>query len=237
MIATGILVYAAFLAALNAAHFLREDFHDLKKWRPLYFPDIERHTRYSIVTQGSENWLKAESHASASALIFATDFNVYEYPTMRWRWKVDNVYREGDPRLKAGDDYPLRLCVVFQDDPGDTTPLALLEHGLHWLISGEKAPHSSLDYVWASKELPETVVTSPYTDRVKMILMEKGERELGRWVEEKVDILKDYQLAFHQKPPKMARLAIMNDSDNTGESSVSSIDWIELSNQGSTRDP
>ena len=29
---------------------------------------------------------------------------------------------------------------------------------------------------------------------------------------------------------RFAKLAIMNDSDNTGESSVSSIDWIEISN-------
>jgi len=62
-----------------------------------------------------------------------------------------------------------------------------------------------------------------------MILIEKGAINLNRWLEEEVNIVEDYELAFNQKPPKMARLALMNDSDNTGESAVSYIDWIELS--------
>jgi hypothetical protein len=71
-------------------------------------------------------------------------------------------------------------------------------------------------------------VTSPYTNRVKMILIEKGTTHLGRWLEEQVNIVEDYERAFHKRPPKTAGLAIMNDSDNTGESSVSYIDWIEI---------
>jgi hypothetical protein len=44
-----------------------------------------------------------------------------------------------------------------------------------------------------------------------------------------VDIVKDYQQAFNQKPPPRASLAIMSDSDDTRESSVSFMDWIEIS--------
>ena len=36
----------------------------------------------------------------------------------------------------------------------------------------------------------------------------------------------DYRRAFGEEPPRVARIAIMNDSDNTGESAVSRIDWI-----------
>jgi len=224
-----ILICAALLGVVHAAEVLREDFFGLKDWHPLYFPNIDRHTQYTIVTKGSESYLRAESHASASALVFATDFNVYDYPIMRWRWKVDNVYRKGDARSKAGDDYPMRLYIVFKQDPDKTGPLEIYENSIHRLISGEDLPHSSLDYVWASKEQPENIINSPYTDRVKMILIEKGATKLGQWLEEEVNIVKDYELAFNQKPPKMARLALMNDSDNTGESAVSNIDWIELS--------
>lgn len=63
-----------------------------------------------------------------------------------------------------------------------------------------------------------------------MTLIEKGTVHLGWWREEEVNIVEDYERAFNQKPPETAELAIMNDSDNTGESSVSSIDWIEISN-------
>jgi hypothetical protein len=34
--------------------------------------------------------------------------------------------------------------------------------------------------------------------------------------------------AFGEDPPSVANLAIMNDSDNTGESAVSYIDYIEI---------
>ena len=44
----------------------------------------------------------------------------------------------------------------------------------------------------------------------------------------RIAILDDYQQAFGVKPPARARIAIMNDSDNTGESSVSYVEYIEI---------
>jgi hypothetical protein len=228
LILGSILLLVPFLEAAQEVQFLREDFNDLKDWRPLNFPNIGRHTRYTIVTKGHESYLKAESNASASGLVLAKEFNVYEYPRMRWRWKVDNVYRKGDVHTQAGDDYPMRLYVLFKNDSDQTGPMDGLGHSVERLMFGKYLPHSSLNYIWASRETTENIVTSPYTNRVKMILIEKGATRLGRWLEEQVDIVKDYERAFHQKPPETAELAIMNDSDNTGESSVSYIDWIEI---------
>jgi len=48
------------------------------------------------------------------------------------------------------------------------------------------------------------------------------------WVDEEVNILDDYNKAFGKSPPSTASIAIMNDSDNTGEDSVSYIDFIEV---------
>jgi ArsR family metal-binding transcriptional regulator len=95
---------------------------------------------------------------------------------------------------------------------------------------GEYPPHSSLSYVWANREDPETIVTSPYTDKAKMVLLEKGQNKVGTWQDEEVNILEDYQKAFGTKPPARARIAVMNDSDNTGESSVSYVEYIEVMN-------
>jgi hypothetical protein len=44
---------------------------------------------------------------------------------------------------------------------------------------------------------------------------------------ESVNIHKDYRAAFGEDPPKEARLAIMSDADNTGESAVGFVDFIE----------
>jgi hypothetical protein len=61
-----------------------------------------------------------------------------------------------------------------------------------------------------------------------MVLKEKGTAKVGQWVEEEADVLADYRKAFGKDPPRAASLAVMNDSDNTGERSVSFIDWIEI---------
>jgi len=71
-------------------------------------------------------------------------------------------------------------------------------------------------------------VVSPYTDKAMMVLLEKGSSKAGTWVDEEIDILADYQKAFKTMPPARARIAIMNDSDNTGESSVSWMEYLEV---------
>jgi hypothetical protein len=61
-----------------------------------------------------------------------------------------------------------------------------------------------------------------------MIVLERGPARTGQWVEESVHILKDYRKAFGQDPPPTAALAIMNDSDNTGEAATSYVEFLEL---------
>jgi len=61
-----------------------------------------------------------------------------------------------------------------------------------------------------------------------MILLQHGEENTGKWIEQEVDVLEDYRKAFGEDPPSAARLAVMNDSDNTKESSVSYVDYIEV---------
>jgi len=41
---------------------------------------------------------------------------------------------------------------------------------------------------------------------------------IGRWLEEEVNFLEDYERAFNQKPPEPEELALLNASDHTGES-------------------
>ena len=205
-----------------------EDFRSLADWRPLYFPKIERHSRYEIEKHGARSYLKALSDASASGLVYKKEFNVYDFPALMWRWKVENVYEKGTINTKEGDDYPLRIYVMFKYDPQRAAFWERLKYEAAKLLYGEYPPHSSLNYVWANKEHIQDVVPSPYTDKAMMILLQKGRRNLGRWVIQQVDLLQDYRRAFHASPPPVARIAVMNDSDNTAESSTSYVDYIQV---------
>ncbi len=223
-----LILAAAPLRAAEESVLFREDFHNLENWRPLFFPKIPKHSVYTVEAQADRHYLRAESDASASALVYKKEFHVYDYPLIRWRWKVDNVYRKGDIHIKAGDDYPIRVYVVFKYNPERASFFEKLTYESAKLFYGEYPPHSSLNYVWASKPYPERILTSPYTDRAKMVLLEQGGEKVGAWVAEEVNVVEDYERAFGTKPPTTASLAIMSDSDNTGESAVSYLEFIEV---------
>jgi hypothetical protein len=210
---------------------IREEFADLDRWEPLVFPEIPRHTLYSVESDAQSDYLRAESSGSSSGLIFTEEFDVYEYPKIRWRWKVDNLYsgeQVNMARRKDGDDYPIRICVIFRYDPQRADPFQRLVYAAAKRRYGEYPPHSALNYVWASNVTTEPVVTNPYSSRSRMIFLRMGEERKGQWVEESVVILEDYRRAFGEDPPAQASLAIMNDSDDTGQSAVSFVEFIEI---------
>jgi hypothetical protein len=206
----------------------REDFDTLDEWKPLTFPKIKEHSTYSIETDQGNSYLKAESSNSASGLVYKTEFTVFDYPKARWRWKVDNVYRQGNAMKKAGDDYPIRVYIVFHYDPENASFGKKIKYGLARKLYGEYPPHSSLNYIWANRKQKDRFLTNTYADEAKMVILQTGADKSGTWQEEEVDILDDYRKAFGVEPPAVASIAIMNDSDNTGESSVSYIDYIEV---------
>ena len=206
----------------------REDFNSLNRWKPVYFPKIEKHSSYTVESDRHGSSLKAESQASASGIVYKDAFNVYQYPKVQWRWKVRNVYKKGSAKSKSGDDYPIRVYVVFKYDPERVGFLDRIKYEAAKLIYGEHPPDSSLNYIWANREHKEEIITSPYTERSKMIPLQTGSKNLDRWQIEQVNVVEDYKRAFGTDPPPVASIAIMNDSDNTGEGSVAYIDYIEV---------
>ncbi len=206
----------------------REDFKDLVHWEPLYFPKIKKHTSYTIASEGGRKYLQCASDGSASALIHKTSFNVYEYSRISWRWKVDNVYRKPNPREKSGDDYPIRVYVLFQYDPEKAGLAEKLKYAAAKALYGNYPPQSTLNYVWASREKEMGIIVSPYTDRSRMIVLERGPEKAGQWIDESANIIEDYKKAFHKPPPAVARIAVMNDSDDTGERSRSYLEFLEV---------
>jgi hypothetical protein len=207
---------------------LREDFNSLDNWEPLYFKKVKEHTNYSIYSDSGQSYIKAESDASASGMVYKSEFNVYDYPGIRWKWKISNIYQEGNAATKEGDDYPIRIYVMFKYNPDKASFGRKLKYGLAKKMYGKYPPHSSLNYIWANKYHEEVIITNSYAKEAKMIVLQAGIVNMGEWIEQEVNVLEDYRQAFGKDPPNIASIAIMNDSDNTGESSVSFIDFIEI---------
>jgi len=190
-------------------------------WKPLIFKKIERHTTYTLVKDGDTVIIKAVAEASASGLTREIKIDPKVYPIVQWRWKVNNVLTKGDVRQKGGDDYPARIYITFQYDPGKLGFFEKTKYEMIRLLYGQYPPLAAINYIWESNAPKGTMVPNPYTDRVMMIVVETGEARLKQWVTEERNIYEDYKQAFGQEPPMISGVAIMTDTDNTGESATS----------------
>ncbi len=189
-------------------------------WKLLTFKKIERHTTYSLVKDNDTVVIKAVAEASASGLTREIKINPKEYPIIQWRWKINNILKKGDVHKKEGDDYPARIYITFEYDPGKLSFLEKMKYKTVKLLYGQYPPLAAINYIWESKAPIGTIVPNPYTDRVKMIVVETGEVKLNQWVNEEGNIYEDYKKAFGGEPPMVSGVAIMTDTDNTGESAI-----------------
>lgn len=208
--------------------FIFEQFESLERWNSFSFPNIDDQSSYRIVEDGKVNCLEMKSAGGASAQILDRQFDVYAYPLLKWRWKVNSIYARGNYRKKEGDDYPARLYVMFAYDPDKAGWTRQLQYGTAKLLYGEYPPDSSLNYIWANRADAPDVITNVYVDRARMIPVDRGKANLNQWRQYQVDIVADYRKAFGTDPPQMASLAVMIDSDNTGETSRSCVDFIRI---------
>ncbi len=189
-------------------------------WKPLAFKKIEKHTTYTLVKDDDTVVVKAVAKASASGLTREIKINPKEYPVVQWRWKVNNILKKGDVKRKDGDDYPARIYITFKYDPSKLSFAAKAKYETVKLLYGQYPPHGAINYIWESKAPVGTMVPNPYTDRVIMIVVESGEAKLNQWMKEERNIYEDYKKAFKEEPPVISGVAIMTDTDNTGESAT-----------------
>ena len=189
-------------------------------WKPLTFEKIERHTIYRLVKDNDKVVIKAVAAASASGSTREIKINPKEYPIIQWRWKVSNILKKGDAHRKEGDDYPARIYITFEYDPSKLSFFEKVKYETIKLLYGQYPPLGAINYIWESKAPIGTIVPNPYTDRVKMIVVESGEIKLNQWVNEERNVYEDYKKAFGEEPSMISGIAIMTDTDNTGESAT-----------------
>ena len=82
---------------------------------------------------------------------------------------------------------------------------------------GEALPGNAINYIWANRLPVGEWVNNPYTDKTRMLAVSSGVEKTGDWVSLERDITADYRKAFGEEPPAIIGIAIMSDSDNTGE--------------------
>jgi len=168
---------------------------DLSGWEEQSFVG---NTRYELVQDEQRQVLQADTVASASGLYFEREIDLSQTPYLNWSWKVDNVYSGNDEKTRQGDDYPARIFVVVSG-------------GLFFWKT------KAINYAWTSQLAAGSTWESAVTRNAVMLSLHSGNRESGQWLSEKRNIREDFRELFGEDVVTIHAIAIMSDSDNTGQ--------------------
>lgn len=207
--------FAADNQAIVLGNFSKQSDTFPDSWQSLTFNSIEQHTSYTLVDDQNTKVIKAVSNNSASGLTKKITFNPKEYPYLSWRWKVNKTIPASDVSSKSGDDYAARIYVIFKYDVNDLPDEEKSKINWYKFFNGKLPPLATLNYVWENKTAIGSIVPSPYTKRVKMVVVKNKESDLQKWYVEECNIYEDYKKAFGEEPKDVISLAIMTDTDNT----------------------
>ena len=155
-------------------------------------------TDYTWTEEDGRAYIRATSKGTASGLYYKIEYNLQQYPYITWQWKVDNIITSGDATRKSCDDYGARVYVVFPSF-------------FFWNTK-------TINYIWANNQPKGKAVPSPYTSNDIMVCVESGSAHTGKWITETRNVYEDYKRLFGKEPPRVGAIAIMTDTDDTGES-------------------
>jgi len=161
--------------------------------------------------------VKARANASASGLVHALDIDPQQYPLLSWQWKVDDLIKTADNTTRHLEDSPVRVVVSFAGDI-DNLPLddRMFFDNVR-LLTRQQLPYATLMYIWENRAPRDSVLPNLHTSRIKMIVAESGRDHVGTWQEVTRNVVEDYQRAFGEAPGRITAIAVMTDTDNTGE--------------------
>ena len=167
---------------------------DLSGWEDKVF---KGKTVYTLVPENGKTVLQAQSKKAASGLVRKITIDLKKYPFLRWSWKVQAPLKGEDVTVKKGDDFVARVYVAFP-------------RTFFWRTR-------AINYVWSARMPRGSSAPSPYTGNVMILAIESGSEKAGTWVSEERNVFDDYRQLFGEEPPPVGGVAVMTDTDNTGE--------------------
>jgi len=177
-------------------------------------PKEQQKYKYRVLQEGSNKYLHYQG-TKAMHLNFPLrnrkNLNIYKTPILSWRVRVDKIPENANEDDDNRNDSAASIYVVFD-----------LGH-----ILFKKVP-KSIRYSWSSTLSKGTQLTKLFGNQ-KIIVVQSGTKETGKWVTFKRNIVEDYKRLFGDDPPKKPlAILILSDGDSTGNRSVADYDDIEL---------
>ena len=158
--------------------------------------DQDKPKLYSVIDAGQHRYLAAQDTGSSVILLKVAHWNPHKYPILTWCWRAESLPPNADERYGPTNDSAAGLYVIFSQN---------------WLGIPRQ-----IKYVWSST-LPEgTVDRRKRFARPWFFVVESGDKNVGQWTFEQVDLLADYRRVYSGKPQDRTRgLGILTDANST----------------------
>ena len=187
-----------------------------KEYRIITLPKIA-HNQFSLVADEGKTVLRVDADHSAGSVGVPLTASPGGDATLEWRWKVSRILENADMDHKRGDDYAARVYVFFDVPLASLSFIDRSKIRIARMVAGADVPTAALCYVWDNKHRIGYTAWSPYTNRVRKIVLQSGPAHVGKWMSEARDVAADFREAFGFDAPAVTGVAVGNDADNTDD--------------------
>jgi hypothetical protein len=179
----------------------------LNEWKDKLF---QGRVAYTLDFEGANGFVHSKSAKTASAVFYRIKYNLPDQPYLYWKWRVGKFpLKQKVADAKKRDDFAARVYVI--------------------LASTFFTNFKCIEYVWDESLSKDTVLVSPYSDKIKQIVLETGREKMNEWTPEKRNVYEDYVKLFGGKPKnKVAAIALMTDSEGTESEAEGFFDDIQI---------
>jgi hypothetical protein len=141
--------------------------------------------------------MRLRTDRSSFALHRDVVVDLKEFPYLSWSWKVTRLPAAGDVRDQARDDQAAQVYVIFPRWPSPRTSSEVI------------------GYVWDSRAPVGAHLTHPRASNVRIIVVESGRGRMDSWQRYQRNVAEDYAALFGHPAPRVGKLAVMVDSNDT----------------------
>lgn len=194
--------------------------------------DIAGKSRMTEQGDKNERVLKIDADCSASGFFKKEYMDASSHPRLSWRWRISNALAGSDERAEPTDDSAARLLIFFDAPPPKENFFSGLRYRLATSASGGVLPDGpAIAYAWSETLAPETAIQSPFTERVKIIVLRGPEDagKIGSWSFEERDPVRDFKDVFGVEPKGILGFAVMADTDQTCQAVTTSFSDVRMS--------
>ena len=169
-------------------------------------------TTYSVGSNENGNYLKAIADNAASGLGKEIKIDLNKTPFINITWKIEKDIPGIDETAKKGHDFAARVFVIKK-----TGATAL--------------SNRAVNYVFSSNQDVGSNSPSPYTKKSVDNVLATTKTNLNEWVTVKANVKEDFKKFHNLDVTELDGIAIMSDTDNSKQKSITYYQNIYFSSQ------